>query len=158
VDFEREQADALAVEQVVLHQGEGGVRRPGLLGPAGGPGRVLRLGLDAGAGAVLDPLAPQGPAHRRQPVGVLHGDDRVELELAVVHAAGEDDFVRAVRVFGADPGDVGPLAGHELGGRLFRGDVAVGVGGVLGERLQERFQGKGLFIQERKAERPSAFP
>jgi hypothetical protein len=86
-------------------------------------------------------------------IRVLKRDDRVSLELGVVHAAGDYDLLDAIGRFGADPGKVRALAGIELGRRL--GDDGFAVVVLLGfrERLEERVEGARLAIRHGEAER-----
>jgi hypothetical protein len=82
---------------------------------------------------------------------VLQGDDRVELEVRVVHAAGDDDLAFAVNVLGADPGHVGAFAVHHFG-RGFRRDDA-GEGAVLGgEGVEQAVEQLGLGVLHGEAE------
>jgi hypothetical protein len=113
----------------------------------------VRLGLDADERAILDALAPQRSADRRPPVAVLEGDQRVELEVGVVHAAADDDLAVAVDVLGADPRHVGALAVEQLGGRP--GDYGVLEGAVLvGQRGEDAFELKRLSVLHGQSERP----
>lgn len=56
---------------------------------------------------------------------MVERDDRIQGELAVVHALGEDDVIVAVGRLGADPGHVGALAGIQLGRGLEEDGLAV---------------------------------
>src|SRR5207302_600856 len=75
-------------------------------------------------------------ANRGKAVVVVERDDRVQGELAVVHAAGDHDLAAAVGALVGDPRHVGALAGGQLGGSGGEREPAVGVGVVLWDGLQ----------------------
>src|SRR5262249_43160278 len=83
---------------------------------------------------------------------VIHRHDRVERELRVVHAAREDDLAGAVRVFGADPGDIGALAGEDLSRGLLEQGLAIAVFLTTRNRLEDAVERVRLAIGLRKAE------
>jgi hypothetical protein len=75
--------------------------------------------------------------------------------VGVVHAAGDDDFALAVDFLGGDPGNIGTLAVHDLGGRL--GRDGAGEHAILGgEGVQQAFEQLGLGVLHRQAERAFA--
>jgi hypothetical protein len=80
-------------------------------------------------------------------------DDGVEQELAVVEAAGADHFALAVHDLGADPADVGALAGVQLGGRA--GDDRLAILVLLARRqgLQKGVEGARRPVGHGEAER-----
>src|SRR5688572_3518695 len=55
--------------------------------------RVMRLRLDPRHVAFLGALPPERPPDRRHPVVVVDGDERVEREMALVHALDDDEFL-----------------------------------------------------------------
>jgi hypothetical protein len=77
---------------------------------------ILRLALISNGIAVLFWLAPEKPADQRQGIRVLQRNEWIERKLAVVHALGDDDFLRAVHALFGEPGRVGALARVQLRG------------------------------------------
>ena len=145
VRLQPQEADALALDQRQHRVGHP------VVGPAVGALGVNRLRLDADQGAVLGTFAPQALADWRAPVGVVVRHDRVELEVAVVHAARDDDLVLAALLLGADPAHVGALAVHDLGRRL-GGHQADELAVLGGQRLEQAVEHGGLGVAHRDAE------
>jgi hypothetical protein len=119
VYFQRKKSDRLPVEQPGLDLGQRFVRRPRVaLDPRIRLGGILRFGFDSDEIAVLDALAPERLADRRQVIGVLQRHERIGRKLAVVHALGDDDFSGEVHALGSDPAYFGMLSVVKLRGRL----------------------------------------
>src|SRR5207244_10877454 len=110
-----EKSDARATQEIGLNQSESHIGGP-VLGfrPSGRAGRIQCLRFNAPERSILDLFSPQRPADRRHGVRVIERYDRVEPKLSIIHSLGADHIADTVRVFGADPGDVGALAGGEF--------------------------------------------
>ncbi len=67
-----------------------------------GLGGINRLGFTPRVGPSLRDFAPERAAHRRDVVVMIERHDRVERELAIVHALGEDDMPVAIHRFRAE--------------------------------------------------------
>src|SRR5262249_28914510 len=152
VDLGRQKADGLAAEQVGLDKGESDIGGPFfILGAFIGPVGVVRFGFGADEGAVAADFGPEGFAGGRRPGGMWRAAGGIVLELGVVEAAGENDFLGAIGVFGGDPGDIGTFAGQKLAGGLGNEGFAVGEGGVFGQGLEDLLDGQGLAVGEGEA-------
>jgi hypothetical protein len=64
-------------------------------------------------------------------------------------ALGEDDVASPVGILGADPGDVAPLVGRNLGRPLLDGDLAVGVHVAARQGAEEDVECPGLLVEHR---------
>ena len=84
-------------------------------------------------------------------------DERVALELRIVHAAGDDDLAHAVDALGGDPADIAALAGVQLGRRPGGDELAIFVLRLRG-RDASSAPAPGRPVGHGEAERASTGP
>jgi hypothetical protein len=89
---------------------------------------------------------------------MIERDNRVQLELAVVHPASNDHIAAAIGIFGGNPRHIGAVPRQELGRPAFDHRLAIGKRLVLGQPAQNGIHGERLPVRERKSQRPLGSP